>query len=71
MSLLNQDNIDQSGITISFLCVVYCLLLPVLSIVTPYLAQYFQSEAVHFFFLIVLVPVSIFVFNVQRKARHA
>lgn len=58
----NKSRWDRIGIFLSSLCVVHCLLLPILMVVSPATAIFFKSEEnyVHTYLLLFLIPVAFF-----------
>ncbi len=64
----NGSILDHLAITLSGLCLVHCLLLPVVVVALPLLAQ-FDETHFHVQMLIVVVPVSLFAFVLAYR-RH-
>ncbi|WP_269518684.1 MerC domain-containing protein [Alteromonas sp. BMJM2] len=52
---------DKSAVTISGLCLLHCLLPPLLAIFTPYLTglALFEDEALHVWLLVCVTPISL------------
>ncbi len=60
---------DRIAIGLSFLCILHCLLLPLLLILTPSAILAFMSdESVHKTLLLVIVPVGIYALTFGYKA---
>ena len=52
---------DKLAISLSFLCVVHCLLLPFAVVVLPILgASFLEGEAFHFWLLFLVIPTSVY-----------
>jgi hypothetical protein len=60
--------LDHVAITLSGLCLVHCLLLPVIIVAIPLLGQFSETHF-HAQMLIVVVPVSLFAFGLAYR-RH-
>lgn len=60
---------DKLGILCSGACAVHCILATVLTVFSPFLANYFESEWIHISFLVILVPTAITAFY-QGWRRH-
>lgn len=50
---------DRLGISASFLCILHCLLTPILVIAMPFLEQTFLHEGFHIAMVSIVVPVAI------------
>ena len=61
--------LDASAMTLSGLCLVHCLLLPVLALFLPFLAVWTQAEWVHFVFAGIAMPLSGFALW-HARVRH-
>jgi len=62
----SSDILDRAAIALSGLCLVHCLLLPVIIVGLPLLAQ-FNATHFHVQMLIVVVPVSLFAFTLGYR----
>ena len=52
---------DKLAISLSFLCVAHCLLLPFAVVVLPILgASFLEGEAFHFWLLFLVIPTSVY-----------
>ena len=52
---------DRLAISLSFLCVAHCLLLPFAVVVLPILgASFLEGEAFHFWLLFLVIPTSVY-----------
>lgn len=60
--------LDHLAITLSGLCLVHCLLLPVVVVALPLLAQ-FNDSHLHTQMLVVVIPVSLFAYTLAYP-RH-
>jgi len=60
-STRSSDVLDHAAIALSGLCLIHCLLLPVIIVTLPLLGQ-FNAAHFHVQLLIVVVPVSLFAF---------
>lgn len=60
---------DKIGVTLSGLCLIHCLVLPVLAAALPWLGGFFEDERVHLIFAAVTVPVALIAF-VPAFLRH-
>jgi len=60
---------DQVSIALSGLCLVHCLLLPVIIAALPLLNQ-FNASHFHMQMLLVVIPVSLFAFALGFKRHH-
>ena len=50
--------IDASAVTLSGLCIIHCLALPIMSAALPILGVWAEAEWVHRVFVLVAVPIS-------------
>ncbi|MBX9617195.1 MAG: MerC domain-containing protein [Caulobacteraceae bacterium] len=55
---LRLQGLDGVAITLSGLCLVHCLALPVLAITLPFLGVFAEAEWVHWLFVALAVPAS-------------
>ena len=62
----NSDILDHAAIALSGLCLIHCLLLPIIIVGLPLLAQ-FNAAHFHAQILIVVVPVSLFAFTLGYR----
>lgn len=53
---------DRIGVGLSGLCLIHCLLLPVLVTLLPWLGEHFEDERVHLMFAALTVPVALIAF---------
>ena len=63
---------DKLAISLSFLCVAHCLLLPFAVVVLPILgASFLEGEAFHFWLLFLVIPTSVYSlwFGCQKHGR--
>ena len=52
---------DRLAISLSFLCVAHCLLLPFAVVVLPILgASFLEGEAFHYWLLFLVIPISVY-----------
>jgi len=59
---------DKSAITLSFLCIVHCLALPVVVVLLPVIATFnLQDEVVHWWMLFAVVPISLYALTMGCK----
>jgi len=65
---LSVNSLDKSAITLSTLCVVHCLLLPVLTVLLPTLAATtLNQEFFHIAMVTCVIPISIFALTLGCK----
>lgn len=56
---------DQMAIGLSLICLVHCLLLPILLLILPQFSAFsLESEVFHAFLLLVVVPISLFALGI-------
>lgn len=55
--------LDKTGASVSVLCLLHCLLLPVLAPIIPFLEAVEESELSHLFFAILIVPIAVLTFD--------
>jgi len=65
-STRNRDILDHAAIALSGLCLIHCLLLPVIVVTLPLLGQ-FNEAHFHVQMLVVVVPVSLFAFTLGYR----
>lgn len=59
---------DKFSITLSLLCAVHCLMVPLLLIAAPSLsALHLQNEAFHFWMLAAVIPISLYALSIGCK----
>lgn len=61
---------DRVGISTSILCVIHCLLTPVLLVSLPFIGQTFASEWVHIFIGTIAIPVAAFALWSGYQSHH-
>ena len=63
---------DKAGITLSLLCAVHCMALPLLIVLVPSIAVLgLQDEAFHFWMVIAVIPTSAFALTMGcKKHKH-
>lgn len=56
--------LDRMGLSLSFLCLVHCLLLPILLIILPSYQVFLGSfhEGLHYYLYLFILPISLFAF---------
>lgn len=57
---MNHEITDRSGIWLSVLCGIHCLLTPLILMLTPTLGSWFESELVHLIFYILVVGLAVY-----------
>ena len=55
--------LDKLGMIISGICVVHCLLAPIIVLALPWIEDIFSHEIIHLFLLLFLFPLAIFTFT--------
>jgi hypothetical protein len=66
-----QEFTDKFAISLSMLCAIHCLLLPLLLVALPSLgALQLQNEAFHFWMLAAVIPTSIYALTIGCKKHH-
>lgn len=68
-SSANGGLLDRLAITLSGLCVVHCLLLPVAIVALPILTRFGDSHF-HLQMLVVVIPVSLFAYSLAYPRHH-
>ena len=59
---------DKAGITLSLLCAIHCMALPLLIVLVPSLASLgLQDEAFHFWMVIAVIPTSAYALTMGCK----
>lgn len=66
---MTSSTYDLMGMFISFLCLLHCLALPLLAIITPSFAMIFEQEWIHLLLLAALIPIALFSF-IKGKIKH-
>lgn len=63
-----QETSDKLAITLSVLCAIHCLALPLIAVVLPsILAMPFAEESFHFWLMVIVVPVSVYALTLGCK----
>lgn len=62
--------LDRTAVTLSALCIIHCVMLPLVATGLPLLGLVAESEWVHRSFVILAVPISAYVFLKPRPANQ-
>ena len=65
-----KSHMDKVGIACSLACLVHCFSIPFLSLTSPLIAQYFETELIHFIFLIFIIPIALISMTKQKKVHQ-
>lgn len=68
-NIQQSNNLDKAGIICSAACAIHCALFPVLAMMLPSFASFFQNEWIHLTLLGFIVPIALISF-VHQKRTH-
>ena len=57
----------MAGILCSVACAIHCMLIPVITLLSPTLTSYFENEWIHIGLLFIVVPIALTSFYQQKR----
>ena len=71
MNKSDSENMDRIGIFLSISCCIHCLATPIILMLAPSVAEYFESEYIHVILFVLVAPVALFSFiSTYKKNGH-